>query len=299
MPPSSHSALDISGPAINLRSTSVWNGAAMRHEFRENDRVSLALGADGVAQVRLTRDDKLNALDGAMFEALLDAGKALFDMPGLRAVVLAGEGRAFCAGLDLAEMGKPDGLGGPAALSDRTHGNANEFQQAALQWRKLPVPVVAAIHGVCFGGGLQIAAGTDIRVVDPAARLAIMELKWGIVPDMGGFALWRNQVREDVLRLLTYTNREFSGEEAVAHGLATLADPDPIARATVIATEIATRSPTAIRAAKSLFNRSPDLTFDEILSAESIEQQRLIGSRNQIEAVMSQMEQRAAHFVDP
>lgn len=270
----------------------------MRHEFRENDRVSLSFGADGVAQVRLIRDDKLNALDGAMFEALLDAGQALFDMPGLRAVVLAGEGRAFCAGLDLAAMAGPDGLG-TTSLTDRTHGNANLFQQVALQWRKLPVPVIAAVHGVCFGGGLQIAGGADIRVVDPAARLAVMELRWGIVPDMGGFAVWRGLVRDDVLRLLTYTNREFTGEEALTRGFATLVDPNPVDRATAIAAEIATRSPTAIRSAKSLFNRSADLSLDEILSAESIEQQRLLGSRNQLEAVASQLERRPAQFVDP
>lgn len=270
----------------------------MRHEFRENDRVSLSLGGDGVAHVRLIRDDKLNALDGEMLDALIEAGKTLFDMPGLRAVVLAGEGRAFCAGLDLAAMGDP-GSFGEAPLSERTHGNANLFQQVGLQWRKLPVPVIAAVHGVCFGGGLQIAAGADIRVVHPEARLAIMELKWGIIPDMGGFALWKSQIREDVLRLLTYTNREFSGEEAVAYGFATLADLNPITRATAIATDIVARSPTAIRAAKSLFNRSPDLSFDEILSAESIEQQRLLGSRNQMEAVASQLQGRAANFVDP
>lgn len=270
----------------------------MRHEFRENDRVSLTLGADGIAQVRLIRDDKLNALDGAMFEALLDVGKALFDTPGLRAVVLAGEGRAFCAGLDLAAMAQPDGLG-VTPLTDRTHGNANLFQQAALQWRKLPVPVIAAVHGACFGGGLQIAGGADIRVVDPAARLSVMELKWGIVPDMGGFALWRGLVREDVLRLLTYTNREFTGAEALEFGFATLADANPVERATAIAAEIASRSPTAIRSAKSLFNRSRDLSLDEILSAESIEQQRLLGSRNQLEAVASQMQRRTANFIDP
>lgn len=270
----------------------------MRHEFRENDRVSLVIGADGVAHVRLIRDDKLNALDPAMFAALLDAGQTLFDTPGLRAVVLAGEGRAFSAGLDLAAMGEPGSLGA-APLTERTHGNANLFQQVALQWRKLPVPVIAAIHGICFGGGLQIAAGADIRVVDPAARLAILEVKWGIVPDMAGFALWHGQVREDVLRLLTYTNREFTGEEAVGYGLATLADTNPVARATAIAAEIAARSPTAIRSAKSLFNRSAVLSFDEILSAESIEQQRLLGSRNQLEAVASQFERRAANFVDP
>jgi enoyl-CoA hydratase/carnithine racemase len=271
----------------------------MRHEFRENDRVSLSVGADGVAQVRLIRDDKLNALDGPMFDTLIDVGKTLFDTPGLRAVVLAGEGRAFCAGLDLAAMAEPGGSLGRVPLTERTHGNANLFQQVALLWRKLPVPVIAAVHGVCFGGGLQIAAGADIRVVHPQARLSIMELKWGVVPDMGGFALWNGRVREDVLRLLTYTHREFSGEEAVGFGLATFADPSPVARATAIAADIAAQSPNAIRSAKSLFNRSADLAFDEILSAESIEQQRLMGSRNQLEAVASQLEGRAAQFVDP
>lgn len=270
----------------------------MRHEFRENDRVSVTIGGDGVAHVRLIRDDKLNALDGEMLDALLEAGTTLFDNPGLRAVVLAGEGRAFCAGLDLAAMAQPASLDA-APLTERTHGNANLFQQVGLQWRKLPVPVIAAIHGVCFGGGLQIACGADIRVVHPEARLAVMELKWGIVPDMGGFALWKSQIREDILRLLTYTNREFTGEEAVAYGFATLADANPVARATAIAADIATRSPTAIRSAKSLFNRSADLSFDEILSAESIEQQRLLGSRNQREAVASQFEGRPANFVDP
>ena len=270
----------------------------MRHEFRENDRVSLTLDGDGVAHVRLIRDDKLNALDGAMLEALLEVGTALFDTPGLRAVVLAGEGRAFCAGLDLGAMTDPGGLDG-TPLTERTHGNANRFQQVGLQWRKLPVPVIAAVHGVCFGGGLQIACGADIRVVHPEARLAVMELKWGIIPDMGGFALWKSQVREDVLRLLTYTNREFTGEEAVAFGFATFTDANPVARATAIAADIATRSPTAIRSAKSLFNRSADLSFDEILAAESIEQQRLLGSRNQQEAVASQLAGRPPVFVDP
>ena len=269
----------------------------MKHEFRENDRVRLTVEADGVAQVRLTRDAKLNALDRPMFAALIEVGQALFEIPGLRAVVLAGEGRAFCAGLDLAAMGSPNVSDGP--LTERTYGNANLFQQVALQWRKLPVPVIAAVHGVCFGGGLQIAGGADIRVVAPDARLAVMELKWGIVPDMGGFALWRGLVREDVLRLLTYTHGEFSGAEALRDGFATLVDEDPLARATAIATEIAARSPHAIRSAKSLFNRSPDLPLDQILAAESVEQQRLLGTRNQTEAEASQMERRPGRFVDP
>jgi enoyl-CoA hydratase/carnithine racemase len=271
----------------------------MNYEFAANDRVALTIEAEGVARVTLTRGNKLNALDPAMFDALLDVGQALFDMPGLRCVVLSGEGKGFSAGLDLATFDAA--LEGEEAvpLTQRTHGNANRFQQAALQWRKLPVPVIAAVHGVCFGGGLQIAGGADIRVIAPDARLAVMEMRWGIVPDMGGFALWRGCVRDDVLRLLTYTSREFSGEEALAHGFATVLDADPLTRAMAMAAEIAQRSPTAVRAAKSLFNRGFDLSVDEILAAEGIEQQRLLGTRNQIEAVTSQTEARAPVFVDP
>ena len=270
----------------------------MRHQFAANDRVSLTLAEGGVADVRMTRSDKLNALDPAMFDALIAAGHALFDMPGLRCVVLSGEGRAFCAGLDLASMAALADAAG-ASLAERTHGEANRFQQVAMQWRKLPVPVIAAVHGVCFGGGLQIAAGADIRVVAPEARLAVMELKWGIIPDMGGFALWRGVVREDVLRDATYRAREMSGEEALALGFATLCDANPHARAMAIASEIAAGNPHAIRSAKALFNRAPAMTTSEILLAESIEQHKLIGSRNQLEAVAAGLEKRAGKFVDP
>jgi len=270
----------------------------MTHPLPTSDRVGATIDADGVARVTLTRGDKLNALDPAMFDALIAVGQALFDLPGLRSVVLSGEGKAFSAGLDLATF--EEALGGAAApLTQRTHGNANRFQQAALVWRKLPVPVIAAVHGVCFGGALQIAGGADIRVVAPEARLAVLEMKWGIVPDMGGFALWRGCVRDDVLRKLTYTNREFSGEEALAFGFATVVDANPVARAMALAQDIAQRSPNAVRAAKSLFNRSTELSLDDILVAESFEQQRLLGTRNQIEAMMSQTEKRPANFVDP
>jgi enoyl-CoA hydratase/carnithine racemase len=262
------------------------------------NRVNISLGDDGVAQVRLIRADKMNALDPDMFAALLDAGRVLHDLKGLRAIVLSGEGRSFCAGLDLTSMANT-ARHDRAPLTDRTHGNANQPQQVAMQWRKLPVPVIAAVHGVCFGGGLQIASGADIRVVDPAARMAVMELKWGLVPDMAGYALWKGLVRDDVLRELTYTNREFTGAEAQGLGFATYVDPNPHARATAIAADIANRNPHAQRAAKRLFNRYLEVGTDEILMAESVEQQALIGSKNQIEAVMSQMDKRKGEFVDP
>ncbi len=270
----------------------------MTIEVMPGDRVRITLEDNGVAQVRLIRADKMNAIDPDMFAALVDAGRALYDLKGLRAVVLAGEGRSFCAGLDLTSMANT-ARHDRVPLTERTHGNANHAQQVAMQWRKLPVPVIAAVHGVCFGGGLQIASGADIRVVDPTARMAVMEMKWGLVPDMGGYALWRGLVRDDVLRELTYTNREFTGEQAGEYGFATIVDPNPVARANAIAAEIANRNPHAQRAAKRLFGRYLEDSQDEVLMAESVEQQALIGSKNQIEAVMSQMEKRRGEFVDP
>ncbi len=263
----------------------------------DNQRLSIELGEDGVAQVRLTRADKMNALDPQMFEAIIEAGSVLGDAKGLRAVVLSGEGRSFCAGLDTSSFGRQPSSAEPD-LTERTYGNSNKFQQVATQWRKLPVPVIAAVHGVCFGGGLQIASGADIRIVHPEARMAIMELKWGLVPDMGGYALWRGLVRDDVLRELIYTNREFSGEEAEKLGLATYLDEDPLTRATAIATEIANRNPHAIRAAKRLQAGMMDRDTDAILLEESIEQHAIMRTKNQMEAVMAGMQKRAPKFED-
>lgn len=265
--------------------------------FQPNDRVSVELADDGVAQVRLTRGDKMNALDPEMFERIIEAGHALHKMKGVRAVVLAGEGRAFCAGLDLSNFARKPSPDEPD-LTVRTHGNANRAQQAAMTWRKLPVPVIAAVHGVCFGGGLQIASGADIRIVHPDTRMAIMEMKWGLVPDMGGYALWRGLIRDDVMRELVYTNREFTGTEAKELGLATHVDTDPLARATAIATEIANRNPHAIRAAKRLQAGMIGNTTDAILLEESIEQHAIIRSKNQVEAVMAGMEKRRAEYDD-
>ncbi|HEU4820185.1 MAG TPA: crotonase/enoyl-CoA hydratase family protein [Qipengyuania sp.] len=262
-----------------------------------DDRVTISLGEDGVAEVRLARPDKLNALDPAMFDAIIEVGEELRTMKGLRAVVLAGEGRAFCAGLDLASF-TAGPIEGATPITDRTHGNANRFQEVAMTWRKCPVPVIAAVHGVCFGGGLQIASGADIRVVHPETRLAIMEMRWGLVPDMGGFALWRGLARTDALRELVYTNREFSGAEALELGLATFVDADPHARAQAIAHEIANRNPESVRAAKRLFDVMDDEGTEAILLAESHEQQGVIRRPNQVEAVMAGMQKRAPNFTD-
>ena len=266
-------------------------------KFQANDRVSIELGEGGVAQVRLTRGDKMNALDPEMFARIIEAGRHLHALKGLRAVVLSGEGRAFCAGLDLSNFARAPDPDEPE-LTERVYGNANKFQQVAVQWRKLPVPVIAAVHGVCFGGGLQIASGADIRVVAPDTRMAIMEMKWGLVPDMGGYALWRGLVRDDVLRELVYTNREFTGDEAHQYGLATHVDADPLARANAIAAEIADRNPHAIRAAKRLHAGMIERNTDAILLEESIEQHGVMRTPNQVEAVMAGMEKRAARYED-
>ena len=263
--------------------------------MQPNDRVSIELGDNGVAQVRFTRGDKMNALDQAQFAGIIEAGEALREMEGLRVVVLSGEGRAFCAGLDLSNFNAaPDVDRTP--LTDRTHGNANREQEVAMTWRKCPVPVIAAVHGVCFGGGLQIASGADIRVVHPDTRMAVMEMKWGLVPDMGGYALWRGLVRDDVLRELTYTNREFTGAEALDLGFATMVEDDPLARATALAETIANKNPEAIRGAKRLFKVMHEEGEDAILMAESEEQVGIIRKPNQIEAVMAEMQKRPPKF---
>jgi enoyl-CoA hydratase/carnithine racemase len=261
------------------------------------DRVTVSV-EHHVAHVLLDRADKMNALDDAMFEALIAAGEHVRALPGVRAVVLSGAGRAFCAGLDLASFGRSDRWA-ETSLADRTHGLANRPQYVATIWRDLPMPVIAAVHGVCFGGGLQIASGADIRIAHPETRLAVMEVKWGLVPDMGGYLLWRGNVRDDVLRELTYTHREFTGEQAATWGFATHADTDPLARAIALAHEIAGKSPHAVRSAKDLSNRTPVMADAEVLLAESVNQIDLMGSPNQIEAVRAGMERRAPEFVDP
>jgi enoyl-CoA hydratase/carnithine racemase len=264
-------------------------------------RVSIEV-AGGVAEVRFDRADKLNALDSLMFDALIEAGARLAGAKGLRAVVLYGAGRGFCAGLDMASFaaiasGRREGV--PADLLARTHGHANRPQEAALVWRGLPVPVIAAIHGVAFGGGFQIALGADVRYVAPDARLSILEIKWGLVPDMGGMALMRELARGDVVRELAFTGRQFSGAEAVAYGFATAVHADPLAAARSTAREIASKSPDAVRALKRLLNTATDADMATILLAESKEQAALIGSQNQIEAIRAGVEKREARFADP
>jgi len=162
----------------------------------------------------------------------------------------------------------------------------------------VPVPVIAAVHGVAFGGGLQVALGADVRIVAPDTKMSVMEIKWGLVPDMAGLVLMRELARADVVRELTYTGRIFSGEEALRIGFATRLAADPLAEALQMAHEIAMKSPHAIRAGKRLLNASTHLDDAALLLAESVEQKALIGSANQAEAVRANMEKRAPRFED-
>lgn len=217
-------------------------------------------------------------------------------------VVLSGEGRAFCAGLDLSSLGSSNENEGsdspPRSLSPRTKGASNDPQYVAYGWREIPVPIIVAAHGVVFGGGLQLLSGGDVKFIHPETRCAVMEMKWGLVPDMAGYPLWRENVRGDVLRELTYTNREFSGREAVEYGFATHVSDTPFDDAVALAKVIALKNPHAIRAAKRLFATQSHSTDAELLQAESDEQDRIIRTPNQIEAVMASMQKRKPEFVD-
>jgi enoyl-CoA hydratase/carnithine racemase len=268
-------------------------GAAM------DDRISIGIEG-GVADVRLVRADKMNALDQAMFDALIDAGERLKAEPGVRVVVLSGEGRGFCAGLDTGNFAKMASgeRRGSGNLLERTPGGASRAQHAVMVWREVPVPVIAAVHGVAFGGGFQLALGADMRFVTADARLSIMEIQWGLVPDMGAFVLLPRLMRDDLAQELTYSGRVFSGLEAASLGLATRVCEDPRAEALAFATEISGRSPDAVRAAKRLFEVSHSADRAAVLLAESTEQAALIGSPNQVEAVMSKMQARRAAFAD-
>jgi len=263
-----------------------------------SDRIHLSV-EEGIARVRLARPEKMNALDPAMFEAIAAAGAALKDNPDVRAVILSGEGKAFCAGLDVERI-KAAAAGESilpfADLGKRTHGIANWAQHLVWLWRELPVPVIAAVHGAAYGGGFQLALGADLRYVAPDARFAIIETKWGLVPDMAGTQLMRHLAREDIVRELTYTARIFSAEEALAYGFATRIATDPLAEALETARRIASRSPDAIRAAKRLLNLAVDSHAPAGLAAETAAQNALLGRPHHIEAVTANLENRPARW---
>jgi len=266
-----------------------------------SDRVAVHV-QDHIADVRLDRADKLNALDYGMFTALVDTGRRLATQKDVRAVVLSGNGRAFSAGLDFASFMAmaASGEAAPSLFDRDSRSPANMAQLAAWIWKELPVPVIAAVHGVCYGGGLQIVAGADIRIVHPDAKLSVREMYWGLVPDMSGTRTLKHVLRQDVLKELTFTARIVTGTEAVALGLCTRSAEDPHAAAMELAAQIAAASPTTMRAAKRLIDDAYRIPDDETgLALEEKLQRSLLGSPNQIEAVQANMEKRPADFADP
>jgi enoyl-CoA hydratase/carnithine racemase len=261
-------------------------------------RILLDVDDAGVTTVTLNRADKHNALDPAMFDALLAVTGDLAADRRVRAVVVHGAGKSFCSGLDISSLGG-DGLAD--SLLDRDDADrGNQAQRVSLDWGHVPAPVITAIHGNCFGGGLQIALGADIRYATPDARLSIMEVKWGLVPDMGITQTLPRLLRADVAKELTFTGRVLSGAEAHELGLVTGTADDPLARALDLAHQIAAKSPHAVRAAKRLYDETWTGTDPSAaLLLESTLQVELIGSPNQLEAVHAGLARREPRFTDP
>jgi len=255
--------------------------------------------ADHVAHVRMVRGDKHNGLDWRMFVALNEAIDALRGGAGVRAVVLSGDGPSFGAGLDFASFLAGDGdLTGDGF--ERPDGElANRAQRVAFGWRELPVPVIAALRGACFGGGLQIALGADLRLAAPDTRLSVMEIRYGLVPDMSLWQTLPRLVRDDVARELAYTARVVEAQEGLELGLVTRIEPDPVAAARELGSAIAARSPDAIRRAKRLANQASALSAADGLALEAQLQRELLGTPNQAAAVQAALSERPAEFADP
>ena len=251
---------------------------------------------NGIAHVRLTRPEKMNALTSQMFVDLSETIQQLEQEQGVRCVVLSGEGRSFCAGIDL------ETLAGDSTLTDgltvRTHGDCNLLQHAAYGWRELRVPVIAAIHGYVFGAGFQVALGADIRIASPETQMSFMEARWGLIPDVGGMALIRNLVREDYAREIVLTGRKVDATEGKNMGIVTHVKENPLEHATALAQQIASLSPESVRAAKRLLNHLPDATTGEVLLAESQEQEKLLVSKGHRESLQAHIEGRAPHYED-
>jgi enoyl-CoA hydratase/carnithine racemase len=259
-----------------------------------------------VAHVQLNRPEKKNALDAAMFDGLLSAARGLRDDASVRAVVLSGAGNSFCSGIDLTNFGdmasgtlNAESESVREAARDRSPDGANRAQQLAWLWQELPVPVIAAIEGAAYGGGLHIALAADIRLVAPDARIAFVEITWGLVPDMSGTQALRRLVPLDVAKKLIFTGEVLSGERAVALHLATELSDRPVEDALELAHRIAAFSPDAVRAAKKLLNASALVSLREGLANEFDASAGLMGKKNQIEAVIAKLEGRAPHFQDP
>src|SRR3954454_17337586 len=266
-----------------------------------SDRVTIEI-EDGVADVRLNRPDKLNAVDTAMFHALVEAGESVKADRSVRAVVLSGAGKGFCAGLDLESFQKMAGAAPDASVGDigrRDDGRiTNLAQQAFCVWTEMPAAVIAAVHGAAVGAGIQLALATDIRIVAPDAKLSVLEIRWGLIPDMTGTQMLPRLVGLDVAKELAFTGRMVSGEEAVQLGLATRVADTPRAAALELAREIAGKNPAAIKGVKALINMAGQVPLEDAFKCEERTMMSLIGSPNNVEAITAFCEKRDPIFKD-
>lgn len=252
-----------------------------------------------VAEVALVRSDKHNALDGSMFDSIAEAAREVAGEPGVRVVILHGEGPSFCSGIDVGWLAGQAGERFEEVAADRDGFGSNLFQRVATAWMEVPVPVIAAIHGNCLGGGMQIALGADIRIAAPDAKLSIREIHWGLIPDMGLTVTLPPVLALDVARELIYTGQAITGEDATRLGLTTRVDADPLAAARDLAAAIAARSPDAVRAAKKLTAAAWAHGGREGLELESGLQAAIIGGPNQIAAVTAGVTGEPPEFIDP
>jgi enoyl-CoA hydratase/carnithine racemase len=264
------------------------------------DRVTISI-EDGIADVRMNRADKGNALDNAMFTSLAAAGDYLKTLSELRAVVLSGDGASFCAGLDFGSFQAmaqgSSGQGGSVNAGAMSDGRITHLaQQVCWVWQEVPVPVIAAVHGHALGGGMQIALGADIRIVHPDTQLSVREVHWGLIPDMTGTLMLSRLVRPDIVKDLVFSARVFSGAEGFELGVVTRLSKTPQADAMDLAQEIAGRSPDAVRGAKKLINLMANDGAAQQFAAEREVIGKLIGGANQVEAVMSHFEKRPPKF---
>ena len=260
------------------------------------DRVQIDV-QDGVADVRMVRADKHNALDWPMFLALDGATDELAERDDVRCVVLSGEGPSFCSGLDFPSFMAGD-VGVDEMITDVPGEVANIAQRVTYDWQRLPMPVVAAIHGNCLGGGAQIALGADIRISARELKLCVMEIKYGLIPDMGITQVLPALVGLDVAKEIVFTGRTIGADEALDLGLVTRLSEDPLADAKELAAQIASKSPHAIRSGKRLLNEAYTGRSEDALKLEAELQRALIGSPNQIAAVTAAMTKEPARFED-
>lgn len=270
-----------------------------------NNCIELTIN-EHIAHVVLSRPEKMNALDTDMFAAIPKVGEQIKQDPSVRVVVISGAGKNFSSGLDKSIFAKaleqkgvslnPDEA--PLVLADRTHGVFNALQALVWLWREMPVPVIAAIDGFALGGGLQIALGADMRYATKDSQFSILEMRWGLIPDMGSTQIMRHMIADDVIRELTYTARIFSAQEAKEWGFITDIVDNPLAHAMQLAEQICLKNPDAIRASKRMLEASHYQTVAEGMLTESTEQDKIMGSANQVEAVMAELQKRKPKFTD-